>query len=165
MSHSKIFQISSKRIDNDDYASSSDFYDNSSDFADYIGDEEEDDDRRECIERLADTLEDLFTLGDDGESLVYKGEDAMKAFLAEWADAIRQKAQEVTAATVLDSMRRWELEKLCEETHLRTGYRVHIEEWNGGCAGPMDDLIEWVSDLKMKAGDVIYIGAVIDYHY
>ena len=56
MSHSKIYQISSKPIAEDEYASPSDFYENSGDFADYIGDEMKGDDRRECIESLADTV-------------------------------------------------------------------------------------------------------------
>lgn len=165
MSHSRIYQISSKRIAKDDYASSSDFWDNSSDFADYIGDEiEDEDDRKEDIKRLADTLSDLFDLSDDGTALVYKGAEAMKKFKQEWADAIRQAAQEITSDNVLKSSPRWNLRSTCEETHLRSDFRVSIEEWNT-CANPMDELIEWVCYKKFKTGKKIYVGAVIDYHW
>ena len=165
MSHSRIFQISRKRIAKGDYASPSDFYDNSSDFADYIGDEiEDEDDRKDDISHLADVLSDLFDLSDDGKTLVYKGEEAMKAFKQEWADAIRQAAQEITADNVLESQPRWRVQSICTETHLRTSLRVSIEEWNG-YAGPMDDLVEWMDFSKFKAGKKVYIGAVIDYHY
>lgn len=165
MSHSRIYQISGKRIAKDDYASPSDFYDNSSDFADYIGDEiEDEDDRKEDIGYLANELSDLFDLSDDGKALVYKGAEAVKKFKQEWADAIRQAAQEITADNALESQTRWNLRSICEETHLRSSRRVSIEEWNT-CASPMDELIEWVDYKKFKTGKKIYVGAVIDYHY
>lgn len=165
MSHSRIYQISSRRIAKGDYASPSDFYDNSSDFADYIGYEiEDEDDRKDDISHLADALSDIFDLSDDGKALVYKGEEALKKFKQEWADVIRQAAQEITADNVLESQPRWILQSICEDTHLRSSRRVSIEEWNGH-AGPMGDLIEWVASSKFKAGKKIYVGAVIDYHY
>ena len=165
MSHSRIYQISSKRIAKDDYASSSDFWDNSSDFADYIGDEiEDEDDRKEDIKYLANTLNDLFDLSHDGKALVYKGEEAMQKFKQKWADAIQQAEQEITADSVTKTMPRWVLRSICKDTHLRSSYRVSIEEWNG-CAGPMADMIEWLATSNFKAGRKIYIGAIIDYHY
>lgn len=165
MSHSRIYQVSSKRIAKDDYASPDDFYENSGDFADYIGDRiDDEEDRKEDIRHLAETLSDLFDLSDDGNALVYKGDEAMKKFKQDWADAIRKAAQEITADNVLESSPRWKVRFICNETHLQTSRRVNIEEWNG-YAGPMDDLIEWVAYKKFKAGKKIYIGAVIDYHY
>ena len=165
MSHSRIYQISSKRIAKYDYATPDDFYENSGDFADYIGDRIDDkDDRKGDIRRLAETLSDLFDLSDDGNALVYKGDEAMKKFKEQWADAIRKAAQEITADNILELSPRWKVRTICNETHLQTSRRVSIEEWNG-YAGPMDDLIEWVAYKKFKAGKKIYIGAVIDYHY
>lgn len=165
MSHSRIYQISSKRIAKGDYASPSNFYENSSDFADYIGDEiEDEDDRKEDIRHLADTLSDLFDLSEDGKALVYKGEEAMNAFKQKWADAIRKAAQEITAENVLESSPRWQVRSICEETHLQTSRRVSIEEWNG-YAGPMEDLVGWVAFSKFKAGKKIYVGSIIDYHF
>lgn len=165
MSHSRIYQVSSKRIAKYDYATPDDFYENSGDFADYIGDRIDDkDDRKEDIRHLAETLSDLFDLSDDGNALVYKGDEATKKFKQDWADAIRKAAQEITADNILELSPRWKVRTICNETHLMTSRRVNIEEWNG-YAGPMDDLIEWVAYKKFKAGKKIYIGAVIDYHY
>ena len=165
MSHSRIYQISSKRIAKYDYATPDDFYENSGDFADYIGDRIDDkDDRKGDIRHLAEELGDLFDLSDDGNALVYKGDEAMKKFKEQWADAIRKAAQEITADNILELSPRWKVRTICNETHLMTSRRVSIEEWNG-YAGPMDDLIEWVAYKKFKAGKKIYIGAVIDYHY
>ena len=164
MAHSRIFQVSIQPIEVDEYATPDNFYENSGDFADYIGDEVEGDKRKEEIRYLAEELEDLFDLSDDGNALVYKGADAMRKFKQEWADAIRKAAQEITADNVLESSPRWTVRSICEETHLQTSRRVSIEEWNG-YAGPMDDLVEWIAYKKFKAGKKIYIGAVIDYHY
>ena len=164
MSHSRIYQVSSKRIAKGDYASPDDFYENSGDFADYIGDEQTGDDRKEDIKHLADTLSDIFDLSDDGETLVYKGDEAMQKFKKRCAAAIRKAAQEITEDNVLESSSRWQVRSICNETHLQTPRRVKIEDWNG-YAGPMDDLIEWMAYKKFKAGKKLYIGAVIDYHY
>lgn len=164
MSHSKIFQIGSKPIKEEDYASPEEFYDNSQDFADYIGDELTGDDRREYIKYLADRLKDLFTLDEKCNALVYKGEAAMQQFKEKWAAAIRFAAREITEDNVLESSPRWKVRSISRETHLQSTYRVSIEEWNG-YAGPLGDLIEWVACSNFKAGKKLYIGAVIDYHY
>ena len=162
MAHSRIFQVSNKRIDKDDYVEPDNFYENSGDFADYIGNEQEGGDRKEDIGYLADTLRDLFTLDTTGEALVYRGEEAMKAFKEAWAVCLREEAGKVTAENVLEWQPRYDVRRTCEETHLRTSYRFYIEEENG-FAGPCDDLIEYAA--SMKQGDKLYIGAVIDYHY
>lgn len=164
MSYSRIYQIAKHPIDVDDYATSGDFYDNSHDFADYIGDEQKGDDRKEDIESLAQVVSDLFTLDKEHDALVYRGDDAMRAFRKAWADALHKAAAAITADNVLDYMGRWEVKALCDDTHLRTSYRVCIEDW-AGYAGPMDDLVEFIAYEKLKAGDRLYIGAVIDYHY
>lgn len=163
MAHSRIFQVSIQPIEVDDYATSSDFYDNCSDFAGYIDDEQEGDDRKEDIGDLADTLKDLFTLDENGETLTYKGEAAMASFKQAWAGRLREEADKVTADNILQWKPRYDVRRTCEDTHLRTSYRFYIDGWNG-CAGPCDDLIEYVAD-KMKEGDKLYIGAVIDYHH
>jgi hypothetical protein len=164
MAHSRIFQVSIQPIEVDDYAVSSDFYENSGDFADYIGDEQEGDDRKDDIGHLADTLRDLFTLDEDGEALTYKGETAMAAFKQAYADCLREEADKVTAENILEWQTRYEVRAISKETHLRTDYRFKIEDWNGDFADTPAELISYVAD-KMKEGEKLYIGAVIDYHY
>ena len=161
--HSKIFQISSKPISKDEYTSPETYYDNSSDFADYIGDEVKDKEERDnCVGYLAHVLRGVFTaVGRD--HLVYLGEDALRKFLQEWADDIKAKAAELTADNILSNQRLYNIRATTEETHLRTDYRVHIEEWNG-LPGPLGDIIEWAAS-QLKEGDSIYIGAIIDYHF
>lgn len=143
---------------------SSDFYDNSSDFADYIGDELDGSERREDIGYLADVLSDIFDFDKRSRVLVYKGEKAMKKFKGEWAAAIREKAEVLTADNILDWMARYQVEKLCRKTHLDISYRFSIVDWAEGVDEPMEDLICFVAQ-KMKKGDKLYVGAVIDYHF
>lgn len=165
MAHSRIFQVSIRPIEADDYAQSSDFYDNSGDFADYIGDEVEGDDRKEDIDYLAHELRDLFTPDEPGgDTLTYRGEDAMEAFKQRWADAIKDAAGKVTAMNILDWHGRYDVKKVCEEAALNTSYRFKIEDWNGDYADTPAELVTYVAS-KMKKGDKLYVGAVIDYHY
>ena len=164
MSHSRIYQLSSHPIKKEDYEIPDSFYENSSDFADYIGDEQTGDNRKEDIEYLADRLSGLFSLDEKADALVYKGGKAMQKFKEAWADAIRNAANEITADNVLESSLRWKVRSICRETHLQTPLRVKIEEWNGW-AGPMSDLIEWTAYKNFKKGKKIYVGSVIDYHY
>lgn len=160
--HSKIFQVSIQPIEVDDYCSSDDFYENN-DFADYIGDVLEGDDRKACIGYLADTLKDLFAYDPNLETLTYKGEGAMEAFKKAWAACLHEEAAKVTADNILDLLPLIHVSRTCEETHLGTSYRFYIENYNG-YAAPAIDLIEYVAD-KMKAGDKLYIGAVVGYHF
>lgn len=159
--HSKIFQISSKPISKDEYSSPSDYYDNSGDFADYIGDEVDEEDRDDYVGYLAHDLRGVFTaVGRD--HLVYLGDGALHSFLQEWADDIKAQAAELTADNILANQRLYNIRKTVDETHHRSCFRVHIEEWNGW-AGPIGDVIEWAKGY-LKEGDSIYIGAIIDYH-
>ena len=161
--HSKIFQISSKPISKDEYTSPETYYDNSSSFADYIGEEVEDEERRdECVGYLAHELRGVFTaVGRD--HLVYLGKDALYSFLQEWSDDIKAKTAGLTADNILSNQRLYNLRATTNETHRRSECRVHIAEWNGW-AGPFMDIIEWAAN-ELKEGDSIYIGAIIDYHF
>lgn len=161
--HSKIFQISSKPISKDEYTSPETYYDNSGDFADYIGDEVKDEeDRDDYIGYFADVVKDVFTPVGRGV-LAYKGEDAMRQFKQKWAAEIKRLSDELTADNMLCEQRLYRISKATAETHIHTSYRVDIEDWCGGCAYPIGELIEWAA-CQLKEGDRIYIGAIIDYH-
>ena len=160
--HGKIFQISAEPISREDYVSPDDFYENSSNFADYIGEEVKVYERKNYVGYLAHDLRGVFTaVGRD--HLVYLGDDALRKFLQEWADKIKAQAAELTADNILNGMRLTKISLTTKETHRDSDYRVYIDEWNG-YAGPLADLIGYAAN-KLKKGDSIYIGAVIDYHY
>lgn len=163
MSHSKIFQISDKPITPEDYCKPDDFYDNSDDFADYIGDEiTDEEERKECIDYLADTIKDVFTHEGDGV-FTYKGEEALRKFKQEWLAEIQTQTARLTADNMQKEQNLYRLSVATERTHLDSHYRIKIEEWNG-CAAPIAELFEWAENC-LKEGDHFYVGAVIDYHY
>ena len=151
--------MGSKPISSDDYNIPDLYYDDSKIYADHIGwaveDEEE---RHECIKRLADRLGDLFTL--DGDVLVYKGKDAMHKFLQDWTDAIKSKTEELEADNVLCKLSN--IIDCAKTSHKFIHQRFYIDEWNDW-AGAFRDLVDYLGELK--EGDRIYIGSIIDYHY
>ena len=160
--HGKIFQISAEPISREDYVSPDDFYENSSDFADFIGEEVNGEVREDCVGYLAHDLRGVFTaVGRD--HLVYLGDDALRKFLQEWADYIKAQAAELTADNIMNGMRLAKIRLTTKDTHRQSNYRAYIEGWNGW-AGPLADLIGYAAN-KLKEGDSIYIGAIIDYHY
>lgn len=154
--HSKIFQLGSKPISEENYMQP-DYYDASS-FADYIGTEVTDDARKDYIESISRQLNEIFDL--DGEALVYKGN--IDGFIKNWYADIRQKAEDLDE-TQVNTIQLHVLKSAIDRTHIDTAYRAYIEEWNGW-AGPISDLINYVAK-KMKVGDRLYIGSIIDYHY
>lgn len=156
--HSKIFQIGLMPIKEDEFVSPSGFYENSSDFADYIGEEFCGKDRLESIEYLAESLSELLDYKGDG-ILVYKG---MGTFLTEWVNAIQDKADSLLTDNILQDVNLYRIKHLTDRTHKDLNYRFYLDEWNGW-AGPASDLIEFLNTLK--EGTLLYVGAVIDYHF
>lgn len=163
MSHSKIYQISNKPIDKEDYQSPATYWDNSGDFADYIGNEYEDGDRDEAIEYLADLLKDVFE-HKGGGVFRYKGSEAMEKFKQAWADELRRQAGLLTPENLFKNQNLYKIRKVAEETHLGTSYRVDIADWAGGVAFPFGEIFEYAAS-QLRKNDRIYVGAVIDYHY
>ena len=163
MSHGKIYQIGKRPISKDDYVTSEDFYDNHDSYADWVGNEMEDEERGECIANLVKyDLHELFDL--DGDTLVYRGKPALKAFKQKWVDAIKEKAGAVTVDNVVQHTPRVTLCDILNGTHKDCADRFCIEEWSGRFAEPMAELIAFVSG-NLRKGQRLYIGAVVDFHY
>lgn len=162
MAHAKIYQISRNPVDRDDYVEPDNFYDNHDSYADYIGNKVEGDKRKECLEYLAKDLQEIFDL--DGETLVFKGKPALKAFKQKWVDAIQKQAQEVTVENVARHTPRLAICNFAEDTHKAVSDRFCIEEWSGMYAEPTAELIDFVG-RNLRKGQRLYIGAIIDFHY
>lgn len=161
--HSNIYQISSRPISEDEYASPSRYYDNSGDFADYIGDAYEGEEREKRIKNFAGTIEDVFAYKGGGV-FEYKGKKAMRKFKQTWIGELQSKAAALTPDNLFKALSLFHIGQLAENTHLDASSRVDIAEWNCEVAYPLGELFEW-ADSKLKKGDRFYIGAVIDYHY
>ena len=161
--HSKIFQISNKPISKEDYADPETYYENSDDFADYIGDEVDEEDREDYYDYMAKNLAGVFTHEGNGV-YVYQGAEALQVFKQEWADYIKEFANDLTADNLFKNQRLYMIRKITEETHIGTSYRVDIAHWAEGVAYPFGELFEYAGRC-LKKGDRIYVGAIIDYHY
>lgn len=155
--HSNIIQISRNPIEIDEWVSPFDFYENSSDFADWIGDEKDDEEREGTILWMSSDFGGIFTLEDD--HLVFNG---LGEFTKEWYEYIREYVSQLKDGEV-DDMKLYKIKKAVERTHLGIYSRFYIENWNG-YAAPAEDLIDYLQN-RMKKGDRLYIGAVIDYHF
>lgn len=156
--HSKIFQLGTTPITPDEYVRPSNFYENSSGFADYIGGELNDKERKVYCQYLAEALPELFDHIDD-YTLRYKG---MGTFLEEWVNAIQEMANSLSTDNILQELNLYRMKLLTYNTHRNLDYRFYLDEWNGW-AGPASDLIEFLNTLK--EGTLLYVGAVIDYHF
>lgn len=157
--HSKIFQMGLKPISEDNYVQPDYFYEGMECFADYIGDEMTGNDRKECIEWLAEELGSLFDLNKEEDVLVFKG---MGTFVTEWNNAIKNAANDLQDGVLCRRILN-EINYLEECTHLHCDYRFFIEGWSWG-SFPARNFIEYVND-ELKPGDKLYIGNVIDFHY
>ena len=160
--HGKIFQIGRKPIDKEDYASPDMYYDNSSDFADYIGDAVDEEGRNYHIGWLGNQIKDVFTPVGDGV-FAYKGEKALQAFKQEWADEIKKLTDGLTGENLFRDGNLYHIRAITKETHVGSAYRFDIGEWCDGVAYPFGELFEYAA-CKLKEGDRIYVGAIIDYH-
>jgi len=161
--HYDIFQLSKIPVKQDEYISA-DKISNVDDFfswADYIGDEREGDIRKECIVSLAKRTNGVFSLNDD-YSLTYNGEEALRAFLTEWAENLRELTAKLNADNILTEMNLYKIKDRCDRTHVEDWCRYYIEEWNG-YAAPFCDVFGWAR-CCLKEGDRVYIGAVYDFH-
>lgn len=160
--HAKIYQLATKPISRDEYMSPNCFYENHDAYADWVGDEMKDEERTACVKRLADDLKEIFYL--EGEALVYRGKPAMREFRKRWVEAIHEKAFAVKPYSVTKYAERATLRDIVDSTHKNSSDRFCIEEWSGDFAESMAELITF-ADHKMRKGQRLHIGAVIDFHY
>ena len=157
--HSKIFQLSDEFISESNFLYSEYFCEDSQHFADYIGDEVTDEkERYEYICSVAEEFPEMLDYIGDGK-LRYKG---MADFLQDWSDAIKEAANTLTADNILKELNLYKVERLTQTTHKDSDRRFYVEDWN--CfAGDAADFVSWLSHLK--EGTIIYVGAIIDFHY
>lgn len=161
--HSVIYQISDQPIakeerigiDNIEAGDMTSF-----DYAYEISEEE----RKECIRDLVERIlpKGMFTLGEDGETLVFQGG------LAEWRkgyfDTIRCKVEEIDEENILKwvgttyQLQKSILNPLATDTLFITDFAN-----NYGLAERSRELMTMIGNLQ--TGERLYIGAVIGYHF
>lgn len=157
MSHSRIFQISKKKVDKENYIEAEQYYDNfCGEIADFIM--ESDTARDQDLEFLANALGDAAIVKGD-KLIVVDKEHYLKGFYEEFKKAAR---------TIADAT----LEDFCttklsfDEYHLRAMYNDRFDIYmddNGEEGYHYQTLMNFLR--RVKNGDVFYIGGIMDYHY
>ena len=57
------------------------------------------------------------------------------------------------------------IENVLNCSHMSIDYRFYIVNWNEHCAGTIADLVDFIKANKLKEGDRLYIGNIIDFHF
>ena len=149
--HSRIFEITSKPLDRDDYLTSDWIeYHQICDFADYISD---DVDENDDIEHFATVMSDIFDC--DGRKLTLRD---ISGFIEKWKAEVKKRASEFDPKH--DGMSSFHLRRAINDTHKNIDFRFYTEDY--GLINTRQ-LIENIL-LYHKPGDVFYIGGIVDYH-
>lgn len=157
MSHSRIFQISKKKIDKENYIEEERYYDSFlGEIADSI--EKSCDERGSDLEYLARTLGDAAIVKGD-KLIVVDKEHYLKGFYEEF-----KKAAKAIADATLEDFCTTKLS--FDEYHLRSMYNdkfdIYMDD-NGEEGYGNQTLMNFLR--RVKNGDVFYIGGIMDYHY
>lgn len=150
--HSRIFQIETKEMGEDEFIKSCFFdYDEISHFADYV-----DDDRvnvEDDLKRLDVDFKGIFKR--DGRKLTLLNTNA---FVDEWKQEIKRRADVID---ITDWQSMYYLKAVLRETHRYSDYKIYCDY------GGIMDFASYVSHLvsEHKPGDVFYVGGIVDYHF
>lgn len=156
--HYNIWQVSTKPIDADEFITPTDCEsDGWESWADYIDDLSE---NLDVVYKYFPFLNDNFKMFErDGEVLTYKGDET---FLKLWEQDVDEKYAEVKSSFAND-MARWRLAN-CARKPFGINDRIWLSEWSGDCAELVDEFADFCHH-KLKVGDKLYLGNVLDFHF
>lgn len=157
--HSRIFQVSKKPIDCEMWPDADCVAEYSSpmfsiDYAVTISNHNE---RKGNIAALVDDLMGMFTLNPDGFSMTYNG--GMDAWKTQYIESIKEQVAMLDEKNVFHSAQLYCIQSAIKHP---LGSRLFVTDENE-FATDSNEFMEWVDGLD--AGDVVYFGAVMDYHY
>lgn len=154
--HSRIFQVSTKPISQDDYITESDYWDHwfTNQIADYVNG---DTDRDYDIQWFKDCYSSKgieFGADDNGEYIIVKSKEA---YFKDAFNRFQELLDKIKAHNLQDFIEgideMWELKNEYEEKY---GFYIESEEYD---LITIDDFIRCCN-----ANEKLYIGATIDYH-
>lgn len=170
MSHSRIFQYSSKPIDKDDYIGDSDFYDDNANgqsfHGEYCGDYVNEQDELDRIDDIKWLAINLFKFnirleGLEGEDKFVLGEGFKQAIQDFWYDAIKKRFEALDKENLARYTERWYL-KYALIDPLSGGFGFLFFNNEEQTLSASDGFFEFL--LRLNEGDSFYIGATLDYH-
>lgn len=159
--HSRIFQISTTRVEKDNYLNEDTLQQGDGSFYDYcanIGDEERKQDIADLVEYALP--KGMFELTSD-DTIRYNG--GIEQWKEEFVANIHKKAEAITIENMQEYMPIYNLKEALQNP-LNTGYHFYLD--GDGCqtfAEPSFAFMEFVCTLE--PGTTLYIGGVIDYHF
>ena len=161
--HSKIYQITEERIENDNFITERTFDDGHYDFYDYCA-EITDEERKHAIDSLVKNLlpTGMFSLVDnENDTLVYNG--GADEWKENWVKQIQLKALAITPQNVTDWIgEAYSLEKELVNP-LDVGSRFVTDTFPSTDAQQSGDFMKMISSLR--PGAKLYIGGVLDFHW
>ena len=153
--HNNIFQLSTSPIDADEFITESTFeFSEIDDFADYVSEYEGD---------LSEVYDEFPFLAvgamfvREGDKLIYKGCDDV---FRTWHKAVCQEAGKLSEEGLKDGMNTWRVGTLLSEPFTRD--RFYLEE--KGYPKDSSEFLQYCAK-KLKVGDVLYLGGVLDFHW
>lgn len=153
--HSTIIEIRDHKDPVSEWTTESSFEDNG-DMMDYcvLANEKE---RTEDIERFLEIFKDLFTKGNEPDSIVYTGK--ISVVREKWVESIESEFGKFKSSGKCDSFNLLRA--------IRRPFGIYtlfcLPDWNGSGAVYPKELFEWLE--TMKEGGVLYIGNTFDYHW
>ena len=157
--HSRIFQISTKPIGEDDYITESDYYDHwfTHQIADYVSDDSNRDEDIDWLKEYSNGF-DIFRDNNGNYTIIVNNkekyfENAYDRFLRELDRIGRPTLEQFSQRIDL-----WSLNDACEDKY---GFYVeYCDDDNGHDLITLDDFIR-----RCDACTTYYLGGTIDYHY
>ena len=157
--HSRIFQLSTSLLEENDYIKESDYYDHwfTNEIADYVND---DCDRDESIEWLADSANG-FEVNQDNNGNYYLVVNSKEKYFQNAYDRFIDELNKIGTPTIEQFAKGIDLWRFKNAYEDKFGFYVELygDEYE-------HDLMTFDSFIRCcNTGTTYYIGAVIDYHF
>lgn len=156
--HSRIFQISTQPIPEDKYVSEDEQLFADDDWVDYVSDID-DEERRESLDWLAKTSQGMLKVV-DSQSLRYEGgvDKVLSRAIAQASEVLAKATPGTYGKTA------WEVERLMRDP-LRIEHKFYVDCGNLYAEDYGFSLALCEKLQGMQPGSLLYVGAVLDYHW
>lgn len=159
--HSRIFQISTTRVDKDNYLNEDTLQQGDGSYYDYCA-EIDDEERKQNIADLVEYAlpKGIFELTSD-DTIRYNG--GVEQWKEEFVANIRKKAEAITTDNVLEWGSVYYLKEALKNP-LNTDYHFYLD--GEGCQSYAEQSFAFMEFVcTLEPGTTLYIGGVIDYHF
>ena len=153
--HSTIYQVSKKRMEQDDHLSVNDIadYDYGKFGIDYIGDERDDEDGFDSLEYTLP--KEMFAINCDDRSMTVN-HDGAKIILRRIINTIRDAANNLNEDNISNWLETYKLQHAIEN-YLGGNSLFYYEN-------ELMSLNQFIRDVAAEDCNTLYIGAILDYH-